>query len=105
MTLHLQTHFVGETAHIQCGETPHSPVLWYYQTKFIADEHNRFIIISGDYLNSGDREGRLKLIGSTLVIENVMESDRGIYTCVDTAAAGHEEKVKYQLRLDIDGKE
>lgn len=99
VTLHSQTHFVGETAHIQCGETSESPVLWFYQLKFIVDEHNRHNI-SGDHLTSGDRRGRVKLSGRKLIIENVTEGDRGIYACVETAAAGHE--VKYQLRLDIE---
>jgi len=86
--------------HLKCGETSENPVYWYHQLKFRADDS--YIVSGGDHLTDGDREGRLELSGSTLIIKNVKESDRGIYTCVD-AANGQE--VKSQVRLDVDGKD
>ena len=93
MSLRGLSHFVGETAHLQCGEVHENHVFWYHQLQFGTD-------ISGDHLTDGDRRGRIELRGNRLIIKNVTTNDRGIYTCVE-ATNGHE--VKYQVRLDVDG--
>ena len=101
LSLDSQSHFVGETVHLQCGETSsQSPVLWYYQLQFTADAGSRYII-SGNHLMDGDRHGRLEKNGTKLIITNVNTNDSGIYTCVDETNG---QEVRYQVRLDIDGK-
>jgi len=87
------SHFVGETAHLQCGEVHQNHVFWYHQLQFGTD-------ISGDHLTNGDRRGRIALRGNLLIIKDVTTSDIGIYTCVE-ATNGFE--VKYQVLLDVTG--
>jgi len=96
VSLDPQEHFVGETVHLQCGQTSSSPVFWDYKLDTRDDDYQ--YIISGDKLTDGDR---VKQNGSTLIIKNAKTNDSGIYSCI---GATNGEEVKYQVRLDVYGK-
>ena len=91
--------YVGEKAHLNCGysKTSNGSVDWHFCAPCDADVKQ---IISGGYLTNGDFGGRLKINGSTLVIDDAQTSDSGIYTCVKDGGLG----TRHRMPLSVQGK-
>jgi len=98
--LHSQSTCVGETEHLKCGNAKEfsTNIDWWYQErpKVVAVQ-----LISAGFLVNGDREGRLRIDGSMLVIRNAnAANDNGIYTCTEHGGQG----MKHRINLTVLGK-
>ena len=83
---------VGEVVQIPCAreKAVNSGVDWVYQKNLSTTAD---YIIFGGHLINGDRNGRLRIDGSTLSINNVNADDAGIYICVEQTGLGTEHRI------------
>ena len=90
----MKTIFVGETAHLYCGdvETLKSPVDWLYKRTMLIKDRQIQIVSRGKLIN-GYVGRRLGIRGSTLIINNATRNDSGIYTCVENSGIRREHNV------------
>ena len=83
---------VGEEVQMPCAleKAVNSGADWLYQKHLSTAAHH---IISGGHLLNGDRNGRLRIDGSTLCINNVNADDAGIYICVEQTGLGTDHRI------------
>ena len=88
----------GNVATFPCGNNMSSSAVdWYYEP---FEDARGYQIISDGNLPNGDFDGRLRINGSTLTLNNVRTSDGGIFSCVTEAGHGK----RYQVNFTVLGK-